>query len=409
MTTRNTCHPFPNSCASSLIWVASLFGILGATPVHGADWQIQPMIRAAWNVDDNATLNIRTDQEQEISGYIVEARARFEYTSPTTEFFVTPLLRIRDYGDPRFDANDEFVYLQFDKDTQKSDFRIRANYEDEAVRTAERADADLDIDDPDDIPDEETGRVFFLGDRERLEFVPSWRYRLTEFSSLSVRLSYRDVQYDGDVGGFLNDYSNGRVNVTYERAWSPRYSAVLDGTYRRYIPDARVESDGYGLRAGLVAEVSENTRIRALAGLESVGPVSGERNSDWVADLSLVQRLQTITLLAQYRRSISGGGSGTLSSRDEINLNLTRQLDERISAGLGVRAYTTNQLEGDPESFDERDYVQLHAQFIWNLTRTWFVQADYRYTFLNRNIVGESANSNDVTLWLSYRPTPFIR
>ena len=74
MTMRNTCHPFPNSCASSMICIASVFAILAATPVQGADWQIQPMIRAAWNVDDNATLNIRTDQEEEISGPCRSAR-----------------------------------------------------------------------------------------------------------------------------------------------------------------------------------------------------------------------------------------------------------------------------------------------------------------------------------------------
>ena len=118
-----------------------------------------------------------------------------------------------------------------------------------------------------------------------------------------------------------------------------------------------------------------------------------------------MRRLQTITFLAQYRRGISGGGAGTLSSRDEINLNLTRRLNERISAGLGVRAYATNALEGDVVNFDERDYVQMRAQFIWNLTRTWFIDVNYRYTFLNRQIIGESANSNDLTIWLSWRPT----
>jgi hypothetical protein len=409
MKTRTRRHPFTDNCVALITRVVWVLTILGATAVQGAEWRIQPMVRVAGNYDDNATLNIRTDQEEAISGYIIDARARFEYASPTSNFFVTPLLRIRDYGDPRFDTDDEFVYLQFDKDTQKSDLRIRVNYENEAVRTAERADADLDIDDPDEIPDEETGRVFFLGDRQRIEVVPAWRYRLTDFSSLSFRLAYRDVQYDGSASELLDDYSNGRVNVTYERAWSPRYSALVDGTYRRYIPDQREESDGTGFRVGFRGEVSENTQLRVLAGVESVSGESGGSNSDWVADVSLVQDLQTITLLAQYRRSISGGGSGTLSSRDEINLNFTRQLDERISAGLGVRAYSTNRLEGDAENFDERDYLQLHAQFVWNLTRTWFVQADYRYTFLNRKIVGESANSNDVTLWLSYRPTAFVR
>jgi hypothetical protein len=141
-----------------------------------------------------------------------------------------------------------------------------------------------------------------------------------------------------------------------------------------------------------------------LAGFETVENDIGESVRKPVGDVSLTRRLQTITLLAQYRRTISGGGSGTVSSRDEINLNLTRRLNERISAGLGVRAYATNALEGDVVNFDERDYVQLRAQFIWNLSRTWFIDANYRYTFSNRQVIGESANSNEVTVWLSYQP-----
>jgi len=37
------------------------------------------------------------------------------------------------------------------------------------------------------------------------------------------------------------------------------------------------------------------------------------------------------------------------------------------------------------------------------------LEANYRYTFLDRSTLGESANSNNVTIWLDYRPTPIIR
>jgi hypothetical protein len=366
--------------------------MLAATSVQGAEWKIDPLIRAAANFDDNATLSFRTDNEESISGYILEGSARFAYASEITNFFVTPILRYRDYGDPRFDENEQFLRAQFDHETQRNDFGIRANYDREAIRTAERSDADLDIDDPDEIRDEGTGRVFLQGRRERIEL-------------LSARLAYRDIQYENKFAGLLNDYANGRANVSYRRAWSPRYSAVVTGTYRLYKADGRDEVTGYGVRAGLEGALSENTRLRVLAGFETTDDEFGESVRKPVGDVSLVRRLQTITLLAQYRRSISGGGSGIVSSRDEINLNLTRRLNERISAGLGVRAYATNALEGDAVNFDERDYVQLRAQFIWNLSRKWFVEADYRYTFLNRQLIGESANSNDITIWLSYQPT----
>jgi len=180
---------------------------------------------------------------------------------------------------------------------------------------------------------------------------------------------------------------------------------IVTGTYRQYVPESGEKKTGAGLRAGIEGELSENVRLRVLAGFEETKGETGGSAREPVWEMSLVRQLQTIELLAQYRRTISGTGSGTVSSRDEINLYLTRELNERISAGLGVRAYTTNALEGDVENFDERDYVQLRAQFVWNLTRKWFVEADYRYTFLNRQLIGESANSNDISIWLNYRPT----
>jgi hypothetical protein len=375
------------------------------TPVQGAEWQIDPLIRAAANFDDNANLSVRTDNEESISGYIVEGSARFAYASELTSFVVTPILRYRDYGDPRFDEDEQFLRMQFDHDAQRNSFRIRANYDREGVRTAERSDADLDIEDPDDIRDDDTGRVFLQGRRERIELKPRWTYRMSDASSVSATLAYRDTTYENNFDGLLDDYTNGRVNVSYKRSWSPRYSMIVTGTYRQYIPDSREEKTGAGFKAGIEGELSENVRVRALAGLEETKGETGGSVREPVWQMSLVRQLQTIELLAQYRRTISGSGSGTVSSRDEIDLYLTRELNERISAGLGVRAYTTNALEGDVENFDERDYVQLRAQFIWNLTRKWFVQADYRYTFLNRQLIGESANSNDVSIWLSYRPT----
>jgi hypothetical protein len=114
-------------------------------------------------------------------------------------------------------------------------------------------------------------------------------------------------------------------------------------------------------------------------------------------------------MLAQYRRSISGGGFGNLAARDQINVNFTRRLSELISAGLGVRAYQTNALHDAAVTFDERDYIQLRSQITWHMTRTWSVDVNYRYTFIDRSELGESANSNNVTIWVNYRPKPFIR
>ncbi len=392
-----------------MISAVLVFAMIAATALQAAEWRIEPLIRIAGDFDDNAILTTRTDVEADISGYIIDASAKFAYASETTKFFITPRLRSSDYGDPAFDADDQFLGFDFDHDTKSTNFRLRGGYGREAVRTAERADTNLDIEDPDEIPDDDTGRVFIRDQRERFEINPSWAYRMSEASSFSVDLDYRDVRYDEAFLGLLSDYTDARVNVSYARSWSPRNRMILTGTYRQFEEDGGDELTGAGLSAGFERTISETTRFRAVVGVEDTDPATGESEANWVANVSLTRHLQTITMLAQYRRTISGGGGGNLSIRDSINLNFSRRLSERISAGLGVRAYQTNALNDAIATFDERDYIQLRSQFTWHLTQTWSLEANYRYTFINRTALSESANSNNVTIWLNYRPTPTVR
>ncbi len=392
-----------------LISAALVFAMLAAMPIRAAEWRIEPIIRVGGEFDDNAILTPRTDLDADISGYIIDASAKFAYASELTTFFVTPKLISRNYGEADFDSNDEYLNFNLSHNTQSSNFRIRGDYNRQSVRTAERTDTDLDIEDPDEIPDDDTGRVASVAERETLRLFPNWTYRISEASAISADLSFTDTSYDNQIGRVYTDYANARANLSYRRAWSPRNTAILSGFYRKYMPGMGDDGTGTGFNAGFERRLTETTRFGALVGLEETDQGATQSDVNWVADVRLTRRLQTITLLAQYRRTISGGGSGSLNARDAINVNFTRRLDERISAGIGVRAYRTTPLEDADVNFDERDYIQLRAQFTWNLTQTWSLEANYRYTFSDREQLGESANSNNVAIWLNYRPIPITR
>ena len=413
MTSRLQNGRFTYSCVSLAICaataIATAIAMLATPAAQAAEWRIEPLVRAGADYDDNAILTPRTDLDSDISGYIIDLKAKFAYASETSKFFITPTLRTRDYDKPEYDADDQFLDFRLDHDTQSSTFAFRGNYSRESVRTAERSDADLDIEDPDEIPDDDTARVASAARRQLFRLSPSWSYRMSDASSIVAALAYTDTSYDEVIGNRYTDYSDARANLSYRRVWSPRNTAILTGFYRQYESDGSDPVDGFGFNAGFERTLSETMRIRALVGVENTETTPTETESNWVADLSLTRRLQTITMLAQYRRSISGGGSGSLNSRDQFNLNFVRQLNERASAGLGVRAYQTNALIKGNTNFDERDYVQLRAQFTWKMTPRWSVETNYRYTFSDRSSLGESANSNQVTVWLNYRPTPIIR
>ena len=375
-----------------------------------AEWHLDPLLKIGWDFDDNAALSVRTDEEEEISGYIAEASVNFANDSEKGHFSIRPMVRTRSYGsNSDRDADDQFLYLNTGYDGQSNSLRLSADYSREEVRTAELADAELDTDiDPGDIANDESGRISIRQRRERTRVRPRWTYRMSDVSSLEADFRFLTVDYvERQAAINLFDYTATQLRLSYRRRFSERNTGVIGlAAYDYETERFGGDNTGFGITAGLDRAISETTHFRAHVGVTETeredigqGTVNSDQNID--ADISLTRRLKTIHLLAQYRQSIAPSGRGQLTRRNELNLRFTRDLSEKISAGLGVRAYTVDSIDG---STNEQDYVQLRAQFTWRISRAFSMQTNYRYTILTREILGESANSNRVTVWLSYQP-----
>jgi len=381
------------------------------TPVAAqAQWTYEPIAKVGVETDDNATLSIRTDDVRDVTGILYNLSLRLDYKSPLTSFFITPEVLVRKYSDDSdLNSNDIFVASVFRRDMQSSMIRVRFDFDEQTARTAERADADLDVDDPDDIPDDDTGRVAFQGDRQRIRIRPEWYYEFSNAMSLRVEMAFIDTSYDEILQPFLSDYTDAHLAVSLNRAFTERTTGIVTARGRNYeLSDGSSETTGIGLLAGFESSLSQTSTLRAMFGVEDVDSDISETDPNFVADVSFRRRLETVNFLAQYRRSISASGSGKLSVRDSINLNLSRRLSEKVTAGLGVRTYQTNSVD-DVLTIDERTYVQLRAQFTWNITTNFATEFDYRYTFQDRSVLGESSNSNQVTVWFAYKPNSIDR
>jgi len=379
---------------------------LPANSVLAQEWKFEPVLRVGGEYDDNSTLDPRTDQEVDLSGVLLNARVDIKYASPATSLLLQPSVVSRNYNDDSvFDSDDYFLRSNFRRQATKSTLGFRVNFDQQSVRTGERSDSDLDIEDPDEIPNDDTGRVLRFGDRTKWRVSPYWEYQLSKVSKIGANFDYFDVQYDDVFAGILADYSDARLDLSYRRSFSNVTTWGIFLTGRRYDSDNSPEEiDGYGVSAGIDHSLSETTRVRAMIGFEDTDESGTESDPDVTGSVTLTRNLETIRLLAQYRRSVNGGGAGRVTVRDSFNLNFRRRLSERISAGLGVRAYQTKET-GGASSIEDRDYVQLHSTLVWYLTRSFVIEADYRYTVQDRgDAFGESANSNQVNLWFVYQP-----
>ena len=388
--------------------IVSATSFFGVGTVTAAEWRLEPELRVGYEFDDNAVLIDIGGATPEIEGYILEGSATLGYATERTTFDITPRLRSRNYDEEIFDSDDQFLTLNFNHRGLKSNFRIRGNYARESVRTAEREVVDLEVDDPDEIAEDDTGRVFEIGRRDRFWIMPQWNYNFSEKSAFAARLRYTDVDYDDlFFVGALTPYSDLRFDASLMRGFSARTRGYIRASARSYEPDnAGVDVDGFAFNVGFDRDLTETTRFRAEVGVEETEPSGGESDSNAVWDINVVKNAETVTLLAQYRRTMNGSGGGRVTARDSFNLSVRKQFfPERLEGGLGVRAYTQERLSSDPGIIDERDYVQFRAQLTYALSRTFSVQGDYRYTYIDRSATAGSDNSNAIILWLIYRPT----
>ena len=382
--------------------------IVAALPdsAQAQDWRFEPIVKFGVEYDDNATLRVRTDEEIELEGLLLDIRADINYASATTSFFLQPRALLRKYpNEPDFDSDDFFLRSQYSHKGQTSTIGFRFNYDHQAIRTAERDISDLEIDDPTELTDDDTGLVLLSGTRNKLRISPYWKYRLSSVSVIGVDLDYFDVGYSDVFAGLLSDYTDARFNLNYRRNFSSVTAGLLTVTGRKYDSTAALgDTSGYGLKVGFERALSEKMRLTVMIGMEDTDQEGIETDPEVIGDVTLIRNLETIRLLALYRRSVTATGAGRLSIRDSINLNFRRRLSEKISAGLGVRAYQSRGIGGSP-SIDDRSYIQLQSSFLWYLTQSMVIEADYRYTVLDRSeLAGGSSNSNQINLWFVYQP-----
>lgn len=384
--------------ASALAW---------ASAADAAEWSIGPFVSVAGDYDDNAGLQSRTDQEEKISGFIGEFGADVGYRSDLYNLRVIPRIVSRRYpGDSDFDNDDQFVNYRFTRQTRNGSWGVSGRFIRDYIRTGERAYVDFEADDPEELEDDDSGRVGARDRRLRWSVAPRLQTRLSEQSYLDTRIRYTKTDYDQTLETRLVDYETARAEARYSRIIDRRTTGIVevDGLWYS-AEDTPDDSMSYGLQLGFRRDLSETTSFELLGGLSSSERDEGGNETNWIGEANLVRRLETIRLTAQYRRSISGTGSGTLTRRDQVNVAFTRRLTDLFTAGLGFLAYTTNSVE-DVE-FDERDYAQLRAQFIWKLTRTFDLETNYRWTLIDREDEDGTGTSNGITLWLHYRPNPF--
>ena len=107
-----------------------ILSVLALPNIAGAqDWRFEPILRVGGEYDDNATLDVRTDGEIKLEGFLADLRADITYSSETTSFFLQPRVMVRNYPDePTFESDDYFLRSQFTYRGQSNTLELFRSY-----------------------------------------------------------------------------------------------------------------------------------------------------------------------------------------------------------------------------------------------------------------------------------------
>ena len=379
--------------------------ILSVSPATHAEWRVLPAIGLGYEYDDNARLAPDTATKEDIRGYTADASATFVYTAPLTTFSLTPRLIFRRYDESEFDIDSQFLALRFQREFRRAQFRLRGTFNRQPIRLAERSNLDFDIEEPEEIAVDDSGLVFQIQDRDRIMLVPEWTQQLTQRLNLRLGLMYIDSSYESQNVALLRDFSELSFTGSLGYKLNER-DTVSFAAYQRTSDFAQSNSDveGFGVGLRFSRALSENTRLNIDAGVDTTEDENGENQTSPIGTVSLVRRFETGNLLLTYQRRVNGGGSANIIVRDLFNISGTKELSERTAVSLGLRAYTSDSIDDGVSAFEERDYLQVRLLWSRFLSRSVAVDVDYRYTFIDRQFFGSSANANQINFWLRYRP-----
>lgn len=393
--------------ALALLWPLTL----GAT-----EWRLEPGVNLRTEFDDNPRLV--SGAADAAYGVILRPSARLLAREALWEAGARATLQGRRYwGQDGLDTNDAYLDLDLLRRWERGRLDLAAGFSND---TSIRIDG-IDFD---------TGISLAQIDRKTRDASLSYRYSLSERSSLSLAYVFTRVDYGNDPGQNLTDYRYLAPSLTFNHQLTPRSAWYGVLGYSRFdTPTVTVgdslfsntsarRSETYELRGGyrhlfterLQTDLSLGAR-RTRSEVTSSGRIFGvaipeQRSRDsstgFVASAEVSYRFEVDRVQLNFNKSITPTSVGSEVDRSELGLSWEHRLGERLNAVLDLRLQN-NQTINNGNTLADRDLLLINPQLRWDLARETRLSLGYRYRRVDRN---NSADSHAAFAVLDHRFDP---
>ncbi|MEM7099859.1 MAG: hypothetical protein AAF541_16450 [Pseudomonadota bacterium] len=404
-------------------WLALL--ALPLVPLStNAAWVVEPSANLQTRYDDN----VRSQQVNEENGLVttIGGQARLRNIQEASEVSILAGVNLTKYsGVDSFD-NDERESFFFDgralRRFERSQIRVGASYrrqdllrffrvldaDDVSAAPEEIAEEDL-LEEPD-VGDDlltdvevDVGSTEFLVQRDRVNISPQFSYSVSPRSSVALNLGYYEVSYDdpSPVSSFQDSESRS-VGVAYQHQLSPRTTVSVEVDAQEFEPEQGLEADSYSLTASWQSALTERLRLSIAVGARRT-------ETDFFDDTGMIfngrltRQFENGTLFTTLARTLSASGFGDQVESDRITVGYRRNLNDRLSWRVDVRAFQTETLSRFQQD-NTRDFVRVETSLQYRYSRDWRTSLGFRHSWIDRSTEQDDVTSNAVTLSVEYVP-----
>ncbi|MFV8819496.1 hypothetical protein [Haliea sp. E17] len=375
--------------------VLSGVAALLSTISYADQYSLEYGVEAGYEYNDNVRLT--PDNEVSISGGQLTIPATFATEDERLKTSLQGELKFSKYDVEEYDSDDQFLRGDMEYKFERSEFNGYAGYTRDSTRSSEFLD---------------TGVVGLEAVRREMATVgASGSHFFTEKNGLTAGIDYRDVQYDSD---FFQDFDFVSGYAGWINQWTERTRLRLQGFASRYENDGdiTVSTDGAGLQAGFDSDLSERTTTTLLIGWVSSStdystnlPIAPPDDSD---DDSLYLRAtvnyrgERHFFRGQIKSEPSPSSNGTMVEENLLGLVYRYRVTERSNfeseLTVGQRGALDDRIKND------RDFARLSLGLDYRITEAWYVSGRYQFSYQDRDLDPDSADSNAVYLSLVFRP-----
>jgi hypothetical protein len=357
----------------------------------GGQYVENPRLRESGETPDPNDPDAPSDDDN-VTGGLLDLGLALRRITPTSSVMFRPTAALFRYsGDSNEDSERYSADFDAQKEGQRSEWRFRANYDQQQVLRGETTSSDIDDDDigiDDDDLQTGSGRTFERRQRDRWRIRPGFAFDLTQRTALEFEVNLLDVQYESQELGEAVDYTNTRVQTALVRELTPESSLSFLVFGTRYDPGIdRPETDSVGAGIRYERDITNISGFFAEVGgqeatVDPVDPLAEDITENSVLwNVGYDRRWERTRWRFQFGQAVTPSGSGGMVERDQYRVQMRHQFRPRWAMELSAVAMSVDALSSaDVVTRSDRDYLQARASLVYEITRKWRFETRYTLT-----------------------------